>query len=63
MISAGIESLETDTFRLQCYQTATGTKFFITAEPGTPDLDTVLHHIYELYADYVLKVGCAPCLV
>lgn len=29
----------------------------LTAEPGTPDLDNVLHGIYELYADYVLKVG------
>ena len=37
---------------------ALGTKFFITAEPGTPDLELVLHQIYELYADYVLKVCC-----
>lgn len=34
-----------------------GVKFVITAEPGTPDLDNVLHGIYEIYSDYVLKVG------
>lgn len=34
-----------------------GTKFVLTAEPGTPDLDNVLHGIYELYSDFVLKVG------
>ncbi|TDH73338.1 uncharacterized protein CCR75_007909 [Bremia lactucae] len=29
--SGGIDSLETSTFRLQCLQTLTGIKFFITA--------------------------------
>ncbi|GLD94468.1 hypothetical protein PINS_up003079 [Pythium insidiosum] len=53
--SGGIESLETDTFRLQCFQTPTGIKFFITAALGTPDLDHALRTIYELYVDYVLK--------
>ena len=37
-----------------------GVKFVLTAEPGTPDLDNVLHGIYELYSDYVLKVGVPP---
>ncbi|KAJ0396981.1 hypothetical protein ATCC90586_008998 [Pythium insidiosum] len=59
--SGGIESLETDTFRLQCFQTPTGIKFFITAALGTPDLDHALRTIYELYVDYVLKVCiCKP---
>ena len=53
--SAGIESLETDAFRLSCFQPQTGTKFFITAEPSTADLDAVLQRIYELFTDVVLK--------
>lgn len=57
MPSSGIEKLETDTFKLQSFQTLTGVKFVITAEAGTPDLGAVLHEIYELYTDYVLKVG------
>lgn len=54
--SGGIESLETDNFRLQCYQTPTGIKFFITCALGTPDIDHALRTIYELYVDFVLKV-------
>lgn len=53
--SGGIDSLETGTFRLQCLQTHTGIKFFITAALGTPDLDVALQTVYELYVDYVLK--------
>lgn len=56
MPSSGIEKLETDTFKLQSFQTLTGVKFVITAEAGTPDLGAVLQEIYELYTDYVLKV-------
>lgn len=56
IVSQGIETLETDVFVLQCFQTLTGTKFVVTASPGTPDLDTFLKNVYDLYADYVLKV-------
>jgi hypothetical protein len=51
----GIESLDTDRFTLHCFLTLTGLKFFVVAELGTPDLPAVLHSVYELYADYVLK--------
>lgn len=57
----GIESLDTDTFRLQCFQTLTGIKFFITAALGTPDIEAALRAIYDLYVDYVLKVGGTRC--
>jgi Sybindin-like family len=40
---------------VQCFQTLTGSKFIVTATPGTTDLDKLLHEIYELYSDYVLK--------
>ncbi|KAI9906954.1 hypothetical protein PsorP6_003526 [Peronosclerospora sorghi] len=53
--SGGINSLETSSFRLECYQTPTGIKFFITAALATPDLDAALQTVYELYVDYVLK--------
>lgn len=56
LASSGIEKLECDNLKLQCFQSRTGVKFVLTAEPGTPDLDGVLHGIYELYADFVLKV-------
>ncbi|CAM9222508.1 unnamed protein product [Discosporangium mesarthrocarpum] len=61
--SSGIEKLETDTFKLQSFQTLTGVKFVITAEAGTPDLGAVLQGIYELYTDYVLKARSfgKPC--
>ena len=53
----GIESLETDTFILVCFQTLSGMKFVITALPGTPELEYFLRGVYELYSDYVLKVN------
>lgn len=55
VVSAGIEKLQTDTFKLQCFQTLTGVKFIITATPDTTDLESLLQIIYEIYADYVLK--------
>ncbi len=57
IISAGIEKLETDTFKLQCFQSLTGAKFVLTASPGQQDMGTLLQGIYEIYADYVLKVN------
>jgi trafficking protein particle complex subunit 4 len=54
--SLGIERLETDTLVIQCFQTLTGAKFVVTATPGTTELETFLQNIYEIYADYVLKV-------
>lgn len=41
---------------LRCYQTVTGIKFVITAEPTTKaNLLQVLRDIYVLYTDCVLK--------
>jgi len=53
--SSGIEVLEAETFKLQCYQTPTGLKFYVTAENTHPNLDATLRTIYEIYTDYVLK--------
>ena len=56
VISMGIETLETDTFKLHCFQSLTGAKFVVTATLGTNELEILLHSVYEIYADYVLKV-------
>mmetsp|Transcript_40473 Transcript_40473/g.49089 ORF Transcript_40473/g.49089 Transcript_40473/m.49089 type:complete len:137 (-) Transcript_40473:607-1017(-) len=53
--SGGIELLEADTFNLHCYQSPTGTKFFMICAPRTMGMDSTLKNIYNLYADYVLK--------
>ena len=51
----GIEVLESSTFRLNCFQTFTGTKFLLFTEPHQPNVDTIMRKVYELYADYVMK--------
>eukprot|EP01104_Vermistella_antarctica_P021263 TRINITY_DN9487_c0_g1_i1.p1 TRINITY_DN9487_c0_g1~~TRINITY_DN9487_c0_g1_i1.p1 ORF type:complete len:135 (+),score=18.19 TRINITY_DN9487_c0_g1_i1:190-594(+) len=53
--SSGIQVLETELYRVHCFQTATGIKFFLTAAKAALLLDQYLKTIYELYADYVLK--------
>ncbi|CRL00702.1 CLUMA_CG013959, isoform A [Clunio marinus] len=53
--SSGIEILEADTFRLHCFQTLTGVKFMVVAEPIQTGLEVLLKKIYELYSDYALK--------
>lgn len=53
--SEGIQELCTETFRLNCFHTKTGTKFFITVRLDTPNVETLLRQIYVLYSDYVLK--------
>lgn len=53
--SSGIEFMQTDTFRLYCFQTLTNLKFFVSADVGSRDLKEFLQKVYELYSDYVLK--------
>jgi len=53
--SSGIEVLDADAFRLQCFQTVTGQKFVVVADTSTTNLDQFLKKLYELYADYALK--------
>ena len=54
----GIEEIRSSNMILKCYQTRTGIKFIITAEPITAlmiDLEIVLKEIYVLYTECVLK--------
>ncbi|KAG0302799.1 hypothetical protein BGZ98_007215 [Dissophora globulifera] len=53
--SSGIEMLETDTFRIHCFQTLTGTKFLLVADPQQPSIDHTMRKIYEVYSDYCVK--------
>ena len=53
----GIEVLESDTFDLHCFSARTGTKFFAVTDARAAGVDATLRNVYELYADYVLKVG------
>ncbi|NWS62705.1 TPPC4 protein, partial [Chunga burmeisteri] len=53
--SSGIEMLETDTFKLHCFQTLTGIKFMVLADPRQAGIDSLLRKIYEIYSDFALK--------
>ncbi|XP_072283400.1 trafficking protein particle complex subunit 4 [Pyxicephalus adspersus] len=53
--SSGIEMLETDTFKLHCFQTLTGIKFMVLSDPRQAGIDALLRKIYELYSDFALK--------
>ncbi|KAF9208950.1 hypothetical protein BGZ49_007038 [Haplosporangium sp. Z 27] len=53
--SSGIEMLETETFRIHCFQTLTGTKFLLVADPQQPSIDHTMKKIYEVYSDYCVK--------
>ncbi|KAI8917631.1 hypothetical protein PhCBS80983_g05497 [Powellomyces hirtus] len=53
--SSGMEVLETDTFKIFCFQTLTGVKFLLITDPSQPNADATTRKVYELYADYVMK--------
>lgn len=53
--SGGIELLEAESFKLHCFQTVTGNKFLVIADPNQTNCDQLLHKIYEIYSDYALK--------
>jgi trafficking protein particle complex subunit 4 len=52
---SGIEVLETENFRMQCFNTLTGTKFLLFTDTTQTNVDVTLRKIYDLYADYVMK--------
>ena len=53
--ASGIKVLETDSFRLECYESPTGVKFYAVAEKNQQNMEATLKSVYELYGDYVLK--------
>jgi hypothetical protein len=59
--SSGIVTVDAPGFTLHCYESPTGLKFFVTARPRTPDVALFLKRVYELYADFALKVRRGAC--
>ncbi|POR31309.1 Transport protein particle subunit trs23 [Tolypocladium paradoxum] len=53
--SSGLEVLETENFRMQCFNTMTGTKFLLFTDTTQTNVDLTLRRVYDLYADYVMK--------
>ncbi|KAG2609444.1 trafficking protein particle complex subunit 4-like [Panicum virgatum] len=51
----GIDLLQAHNFDLHCFQSLTGTKFFVVCETGAPNMEMLLKVIYELYTDFVSK--------
>ncbi|KAK3337067.1 Sybindin-like protein [Cercophora scortea] len=52
---SGLEVLESENFRLQCFNTQTGTKFLLFTDTTQANVDVTMRRIYELYSDYVMK--------
>lgn len=52
---SGLEVMETENFRLQCFNTMTGTKFLVFTDTTQANVDVTTRRIYELYSDYVMK--------
>jgi trafficking protein particle complex subunit 4 len=53
--ASGIETMETQYFRMSCFQTLTGTKFLLFTDPLAPNVDSLMKGVYERYADFVMK--------
>ncbi|KAI0542899.1 Sybindin-like protein [Xylaria digitata] len=52
---SGLEVLESENFRLQCFNTLTGTKFLLFTDNLQANVDVAMRRVYDLYADYVTK--------
>ncbi|KAI0110056.1 Sybindin-like protein [Daldinia grandis] len=52
---SGLEVMETENFRLQCFNTLTGTKFLLFTDTMQTNVDITTRKIYDLYSDYVMK--------
>ncbi|KAI1763434.1 Sybindin-like protein [Hypoxylon sp. FL1150] len=53
--SSGLEVLESENFRLQCFNTLTGTKFLLFTDTMQANVDVAMRKVYDLYSDYVMK--------
>lgn len=52
---SGLEVLESENFRLQCFNTLTGIKFLLFTDTTQANVDLTIRKVYDLYADYVMK--------
>ena len=52
---SGLEVLESENFRLQCFNTLTGTKFLLFTDTTQANVDVTVRRVYDMYTDYVMK--------
>lgn len=52
---SGLEVLESENFRMQCFTTLTGTKFLLFTDTAQTTADSTMRRVYDLYSDYVMK--------
>lgn len=52
---SGLEVLETENFRMQCFSTLTGTKLLLFTDTTQANVDVTMRRVYDLYTDYVMK--------
>ncbi|KAK4660416.1 hypothetical protein QC762_118770 [Podospora pseudocomata] len=52
---SGLEVLESENFRLQCFTTLTGIKFLLFTDTTQTNVDLTMRRVYEMYTDYVMK--------
>ncbi|KAJ3558171.1 hypothetical protein NM688_g1080 [Phlebia brevispora] len=53
--SSGAHVIEGESFKMNIFLTATGTKFVLLTSVVEPTADSVLQKVYEIYADAVMK--------
>ncbi|KAL2199568.1 Sybindin-like protein [Corynascus similis CBS 632.67] len=54
-LPSGLEVLETENFRMQCFATLTGTKFLLFTDTTQANVDLTMRRVYDMYTDYVMK--------
>ncbi|KAL2159283.1 hypothetical protein VTH06DRAFT_2718 [Thermothelomyces fergusii] len=54
-LPSGLEVLETENFRMQCFATLTGTKFLLFTDTTQANVELTMRRVYDMYADYVMK--------
>ncbi|KAL2020687.1 hypothetical protein VTK56DRAFT_8083 [Thermocarpiscus australiensis] len=52
---SGLEVLESENFRMQCFNTLTGIKFLLFTDTTQANVDLTMRRVYEMYTDYVMK--------
>ncbi|KAK3991162.1 Sybindin-like protein [Cladorrhinum sp. PSN332] len=52
---SGLEVLESENFRMQCFTTMTGIKFLLFSDTTQTNVDVIIRRVYEMYTDYVMK--------
>lgn len=53
--SKGIQTIDSEYFRLFCHQTRTGVKILVLTDPSITEINSLMKSIYIYYADFVTK--------